>query len=80
MDPITPTCEEGHGVIFAKDQPQYLPLPAKVCTDGRVITEWQLTEEERRLIACGENIRLHLYTFGQPLQPVRLQVTTPEGD
>ena len=80
MEAICPTCMEGRGIILAKDQPQYQPLPAKVTADGRVITEWQLTEAERNLIARGENIRLHVLTFGAPLQPVRLEVTTPEGD
>lgn len=89
MDPITPTTFEGVELVFAKDQPPYLPLPAKVCADGRVITEWQRTEEERALIAQGENIRLHVRLFphrcdhcgtvaAPKLQPVKLEVTTLE--
>lgn len=105
MDPIEPTCFVGRLVIFAKDQPQYMPLPARLGVQdfgtGRlfesteaglaagvqaahlvptVITEWRLTEEERALIARGENIRLRVLTFGDPLQPVQITVTTPEGD
>lgn len=88
MNPIVPTCS-GEGVIFGEGQEEYFPLPArygdvdlcggKTFPRGAVVTEWQLTEEERRLVALGENVRLTLYTFGQRLQPVRLEVTTPEG-
>ena len=78
MVPIAPTCARGRAVIFAEDQPESLPLPAQICEDGRVITEWRLTEDERQRIRRGENLRLSLYTFGAPLPPVRLDVTTPE--
>jgi hypothetical protein len=35
-------------VEIAKDQPEYRTLPALVYRDGKVLTEWTLTEEERR--------------------------------
>ena len=66
-------------VVIAKDQPEYLPLPALIFADGKVCTEWTLTEEERTLIAHGENIRLWIWRSDQPLQPVALEVTSPEG-
>jgi hypothetical protein len=62
-------------VTFAKDQPEYLPLPALVYPDGVVLTEWRLTEDERQRIARGENLRLWIWTAGRPLQPVALEVT-----
>jgi hypothetical protein len=62
-------------VVFAKDQPEYEPLPALIFSDGKVLTEWQLTEEERARILAGENIRLWIWTCGQPLQPVALEIT-----
>ena len=61
-------------VIFAKDQPEYLPLPALVYADGKVMTEWKLTEEERLALIRGENIRLWIWTYGRPLQPIALEV------
>jgi hypothetical protein len=64
-----------HSVTFAKDQPQYEPLPALILQDGAVLTEWELTEEERAAIARGENIRLWIWPCGRPLQPVMLTLT-----
>jgi hypothetical protein len=61
--------------VIAKDQPQYDPLPALLFPDGRVVTEWEPTEEERARIAAGERIRLSVWTFNSPLQPVLLEVT-----
>lgn len=62
-------------VVFAKDQAEYVPLPALVFPDGKVLTEWALTEDERAAIGRGENLRLWIWTFGRPLQPVALDVT-----
>lgn len=62
-------------VVFAKHQPEYLPLPALVFQDGKVLTEWQLTEEERARLVAGERIRLWIWTFNGPLQPIALEVT-----
>jgi hypothetical protein len=62
-------------VTFAADQPEYAPLPALVFPDGSVLTEWTFTEEERTLIARGENLRLWIWPFGCPLQPVALVIT-----
>lgn len=39
----------GVNVVFAKDQPEYMPLPAmKIPNDpqGLIITKWQLSPEE----------------------------------
>lgn len=65
-------------VEIAKDQPEYQPLPALVYADGTVLVEYTLTQEERGLIARGENLRLWIKTFGQPLQPIALAVTSEE--
>lgn len=70
--------ETARKVVFAKDQPEYLPLPAIVFDGGKVLTEWRFTEEERLRVSRGENIRLWIWTFGSPLQPVALEVTCPE--
>lgn len=66
-------------VVIAKDQPQYRPLPALLFTDGKIMTEWQLTEEERERILRGENIRLWIWTHGRPLQPVAIEVTSEDA-
>lgn len=61
-------------VEFAKRQPEYVTLPAF----GRVMTEWSLIEEERIKLIRDANLRLWIWTFGQPLQPVMLEVTSEE--
>lgn len=62
-------------ITFARDQPEYQPLPALLYEDGKVLTEWAFSEEERAAIAKGENLRLWIWTFGRPLQPIALHLT-----
>lgn len=66
-------------VEIAKNQPEYLTLPALVFNDGRVMTEWQLSQEELGRLQRGERLRLWIWTFGHPLQPVALEVTSEEN-
>jgi hypothetical protein len=75
MDPVN---FEGANVVFAKDQPEYRPLPACKCpgAEGRVYSVWKPTDEERKQIADGANIGLMLMTFNQPLQPQLVFVST----
>lgn len=70
----------GVNVVFAKDQPEYIPLPAmKVPNDpqGHVITKWQLSPEELERVKETGTIHLSMLTFNQPLQPVLLTVDLP---
>lgn len=78
---ILPTevgCERGFKpIVFAKDQPEYLPLPA--LTDGHiVITRWKLTDKEIKDIFDTREIYLKVLTFGNPLQPVILSTKIKE--
>lgn len=80
--------EGTRAVVFAEHQPEYIPLPALVYPDGKVLTEWAFTEEERALIARGENLRLWIWkghvvvcphcrqASPSLLQPVALDVTS----
>ena len=77
---ISPISPEYRKVVYAKDQPQYIPLPAIHKDDGRVITCWRLSWRERATILCKGRIYLTMLTFNQPLQPVKLGVTMPVGD
>lgn len=61
---------EGHNVVFAKDQPEYLPLPALKLEDGYVVTCWELTPEEVSNIAVTKRLYIGLMTFNMPLQPL----------
>lgn len=74
MKPITPELRNGiRQVVFAKDQPEYLPLPANF--DGQEVeTKWKLSWSERLRILLTGNLYLSLLTFGKPLQPIRLSV------
>jgi hypothetical protein len=63
-------------VVFAKDQPEYLPLPA-YRNDRETISRWQLTWRERLAVLLGGVIWLRQCNFGQPLQPQLPQVKTP---
>lgn len=63
-------------VEIAKYQTEYAPLPALVFRDGKVLTEWELTEDERIRLIRGERLRLWIWTCGERLQPVALEVTS----
>jgi hypothetical protein len=68
-------------VHVARDQEEYLEICAALYeVDGipALLTRWTFTEEERRRIAEGEDLYLGVLTFGQPMQPVMIQVG-PEG-
>ena len=66
-------------VILGKDQPEYTPLPGACDADGVVLTEWELTAEELAAVLAGGRVRLWIYTFNRPLQPVALEVVERDG-
>lgn len=67
---------EKHEVVFAKDQPQYVPLRCLrgARPDGEVMSRWSLTLEQRKAVAEGADIFLSLLTFNGPLQPIIMAV------
>ena len=63
--------------VLAKNQPQYLPLPVYIESDGTVVSCWKLTMRERiRLLFTGR-LWLQQMTFNEPLQPQRPQARNP---
>lgn len=73
MTPINPKpVDHAAFVEFAKDQPEYLTLPAYVDIQGVVTTEWEPTADELAILLNGGNVRLRVFTFGRALQPVML--------
>lgn len=80
MRPVKPsTIPEGTQlVIFAKNQPEYIPLPAAMSAEGIVMTEWVLTEEEWDRVLAGGRVRLWIQTTTGSIQPVKLEVAEPE--
>lgn len=65
--------------IIAKDQPQYLPLPAHRHNDksGRITCCWELTWKERFKLLFSGIIWHDVLTFNHPLQPQLLSVNKP---
>ena len=59
-------------ITFAKDQIEYIPLPAYIDTHGKVTTCWKFTFRERLKALFLGKIYLAMLTFNQPLQPLRL--------
>lgn len=86
MDPVK---FEGHNTIFAEDQPEYIPLPARIGImplpgangelDGAIAvsTCWKLSEEELEQVKKEGVIYLTVLTFGNPLQPIHGSAMPP---
>jgi hypothetical protein len=73
---------ESREVIYAKDQPEYMPLRTLV-SDGhlrRVISRWTLTDDQRAAIGRGDDIFLMLLTHGNPLQPIQIALGNGKED
>lgn len=68
--------------IIAKDQTEYMPLPAhqfQEYTTGRIAVCWKLTWRERFVVLWKGIIWQQILTFHKPLQPQLLTVEKPEG-
>lgn len=73
---MTPINFPEQNTTYAKDQPEYLPLPA--LTDGTTcITCWRLTWRERLRVLFSGRLWLSQLHFGSPLQPQRPSVERP---
>lgn len=78
MHPIKPVASKlvsplhWENVTYAKDQPQYRPLPVlrSLTHEGYVMSCWQLTVWERLRILFGARIYLTQLTFNDHLQPI----------
>lgn len=69
-------------VVYAKDQPEYIPLRTLVSAgpDRKVLSRWTLTDKQRLAVVKGADIFLELSTFGRPLQPIRLMISDGSND
>ena len=78
MKPIKfPECN----VEFAKNQPEYLSLPAHRCPNdarGQIVVCWRLSFRERAILLFTGRLWHSILTFNKPLQPVKLQVEKAE--
>jgi len=64
-------------VVYAENQPEYLPLPAHKAEDGTVTSCWRLSLLERLKVVITGRLYLQVLTFNQPLQPLLLTVDKP---
>ena len=83
MNPITPVLPSqlqtrDLEITFAKDQPEYRPLPAIKTSEGTVITRWKLTWKERFAILFSGNLFLQQLTFNSALQPQLPTIEEPK--
>ncbi len=63
-------------IVWAKNQPPYLPLPA-FTNDKETISCWKLTWKERLIVLWFGNVWLRQMNFGQPLQPQAPSIISP---
>jgi len=65
-------------VTYAKDQPEYLPLPVHKSKSGDVTSCWALSWKERLMVLIHGKVWLNLMTFNKPLQPQRIHAKKPQ--
>jgi len=67
-------------VVYAKDQPPYLPLPVFKYPDdetGAVLMRWHMAWKDRWLALWHGDIYVTLLTFNKPLQPIKVFTDRP---
>lgn len=77
QSPIIPGVELPE-IVYAKNQPEYRPLPVYKADDGTVLSRWRLTWKERFLVLLRGDVYLFTSTFNKPLQPVMLEIERPK--
>lgn len=66
---------EKYETVYAKDQPEYIPLRTLPGEHGNsAISRFHLTGEQRKAVAEGADIYLEIVHFKGPLAPSRLMV------
>jgi hypothetical protein len=77
---MVPAEFEEHNVIYAKNQPEYLPLPAYQFKnkEGRIVFCWQMSWRERFRLFCTGKIWHQVLTFNEELQPQKLTAEKPK--
>lgn len=68
----------GQNCVYAKDQKEYMPLPALKCQDGEVISCWVGGFMDRIRFLFNGCLYVSVQTFNNPLQP--LFVTTKKKE
>lgn len=63
-------------IVWAKNQPPYLPLPA-FTDEKQTISCWKLTWTERLKVLFNGKLWLRQMNFSQPLQPQAPSIESP---
>lgn len=63
--------------VYAKDQPEYIPLPCYREEDGTITIRWKLSWRERWTIFKNGCLWHQVLTFNAPLQPIKLSHDCP---
>ena len=74
---MKPISFKNANTIYAKDQPEYLPLVVHKDEGGTVTSLWKLTPFERLKILFTGRLWLQNLTFNRPLQPQLPSVNNP---
>lgn len=83
MKPVSPVlpgiCIDLAETVFGAGQPEYTPLPAVRLDgpEGEIVTRWELDDADRARLLAGGSVYLHVFTFGQRLQPVAITTERP---
>lgn len=67
--------------VIAKDQPEYLPLPAHRranSPEGEIVFCWALSWPQRLKVLLTGKLWHSVWTFNNSLQPQRVEVDKPE--
>ena len=82
MKPASPVFTQKYvelEVVYAKDQPQYMPLPAlRIGEPGIILTRWRMSWRERLIALFRGSVYLQVMTHDLPLQPVSVFVDRPK--
>lgn len=81
MTPVDLPEPAPHGydrIVYTSRDPQVTPLTVMRAPDGTCYSEWELSPDELLRVMRGERLRLWIWTFGEPLQPVALGVVDSE--
>lgn len=74
---MTPIGFPEQNCVYAKDQPEYLPLPVHRTPDGQVTSCWSLSLRERVKLLFTGRLWWTVLTFNTPLQPQCPHVDRP---
>lgn len=83
MTPVSPVISEEYAdreAVYAKNQPEYIPLPVIRSSEGVVLSRWKITESERQAVSEGADVFLSVWTFNRSLRPVRLEIGECDRD